>query len=42
MIVCIDKSFEKEVDQITNKKLLIRIALLIEEIQQANSLHEVK
>ncbi len=42
MIVLIDKRFEKDTNKINDKSILKKIANCIIEIQNANSLNEVK
>ncbi len=42
MIVLIDKRFEKDTNKINDKSLLKKIASCITEIQNANSLNEIR
>ena len=42
MIVLIDKRFEKDTNKINDKSILKKIASCIIEVQNANSLNEVK
>ena len=42
MIVLIDKRFEKDTNKINDKSLLKKIASCITEIQNANSLYEIR
>ena len=42
MIVRVDKSFVKDTDKITNRKVLLKIAAAIEAIQKTDSLKEIK
>ncbi len=42
MIVLIDKRFEKDTNKINDKSLLKKIATCIIDIQNANSLNEIK
>ena len=42
MIVLIDKSFAKDINKINDKSILIKIAICITDIQNANSLSEIK
>ena len=42
MKIKIDKSFEKDTDKISNTKLLLKIADIIEGVQNCNTLSDIK
>ncbi|MEO8149977.1 MAG: type II toxin-antitoxin system RelE/ParE family toxin [Bacteroidia bacterium] len=42
MIVRIDKSFEKDTNKIKDSKLLLKVAVCIQKIQNCNTVKEIK